>query len=102
MNKILLAVFLTLSLAAQVPGVFAGANSEHYVAGLAHSGGFGQTYNTDFDDDQRGLKVFALSLADISIPYNSSPGESFHSNESYLDFRFAGLPLFKLHASLLI
>jgi hypothetical protein len=84
-----------------VPGVVAGASSEHRVAGLTHSAGSGQTYNTDFDDDQRGLKVFALSLADVSIP-SSTPGESFDSNETRLDFCFASLPLFKLHAALLI
>jgi len=101
MHKILLIVFLALSLAAQVPSISAQINNEHSVTGMAHAGSWGQRYDNDFDDEQRGSKAFAPSVPDLSV-LCAMFCEPSHAYDPRLDFSFACLPLFKLHAALLI
>jgi hypothetical protein len=101
MYNILLAVFLVFSLASQAPCFGAQMNSDARIAGLTHTAGPGRIYSTDFDDDQRGSKIFALSVVDLSIPCELLR-EPNHPSDRHLDFYFASLPLFTLYASLLI
>src|SRR5512145_2125102 len=101
-GNIVLAVFLAFSLATQVPGFGAQMTKQDAAAGLSTPAAAGHTpYNTDFDDDQRDSHAFAI--ASVNLLNSSRPLEQpFHLSARLVDFCFAGLPLFKLHAALLI
>ena len=100
MGNILFAVLL-FSLATQVPGFGTQMTGDDAVAGLSQSVGVGRSVNMDFDDDQRGAKTFALAFLNLSIPCGTLEN-SYPCSDMPMDFCFAGLPLFKLHAALLI
>lgn len=101
MGNILLAVFLALSLATQVPGFGAQVSNEHALNGVSQSAGPGRTYSMDFDDEQRGSKAFALGFVNHLIP-RGTVEDSFEFNDRQIHLCFASLPLFKLYAALLI
>ena len=102
MDKFLLTIFLALSLATQAPVFGAQVNHDHATAGLRQSAAVAQApYNTDFDDDQRGSRGSALALVKLSTPCGNRP-ELACCSKALIDFCFAGLPLFKLHAALRI
>ncbi|HEX5022758.1 MAG TPA: hypothetical protein VFX54_18970 [Candidatus Binatia bacterium] len=96
-----LAIFLAFSLATQAPSFGAQVRNEHAMIAIAQGVGLGLACNTDFDDDRRGLKSLVLSSVYPPTTFGA-PGECFHVSDIRLDFRFAGVPLFKLHAALLI
>jgi hypothetical protein len=100
MANILLAVLL-FSLATQVPDFGAQVTRDHAMTGLSQSAAVGHGFSIDFDDDQRGAKTFALAFLNLLIPCGTREN-SLHSGDTPVDFCFAGLPLFKLHAALLI
>ena len=101
MGNILLSILLAFSLATQAPSFGAQMTGDEAVAGLSQSVGVGRSVNMDFDDDQRGAKAFALAFLNLSIPCGTLEN-SLHSGDTPVNFCFAGLPLFKLHAALLI
>lgn len=101
MPRVLLAVFLTLSLATQVAAVSSQFDSQDFVAGQVHKQGHLSAYNTDFDDDRRGLKSFIVPAGSLPLA-RAALLEYADSGETLGDFCFAQLPLFKLHAALLI
>lgn len=97
MSKALLALFLALSLATQVASVSAPADGQQFL----HAPGQVRTYNTDFDDDRRGLAP--LTVAAHHLPFvHATPLNFADPGETLVDFCFARLPLFKLHVVLLI
>jgi len=97
-----LAIFLAFSLATQAPDFGAHvSNDDDAVIGMNRSAGLGPASNMDFDDDQRGLKSFALSTLYLPITFGTMH-EWFHTSDIRLDFRSTSVPLFKLHAALLI
>jgi hypothetical protein len=101
MNKILFILFLAVSLAAQIPSISAQIDNEHRVTRTSHAGASGQRYDTDFDDEQRGAKAFAPLVPDLPVSC-ATVHEPAHAHHTHLDFSFVCVPLFKLHAVLLI
>jgi hypothetical protein len=101
-SNVLLAVFLAFSLATQMPGFGAQMTKQNAATGLSQPAVAGHTpYNTDFDDDQRDSHAFVLAF--VNLLNSSRPLEQpFQVSARLVDFCFAGLPLFKLHAALLI
>ena len=100
MGNLLLAILL-FSLATQVPGFGSQVSTDHAMIGLSQSAAVGRSCNMDFDDDQRGAKLFALAFLNLSIPCGTI-GNSLYSSEPLGEFCFFRLPLFKLHSALLI
>ena len=96
-----LAIFLAFSLATQAPNFGAQVSNEHAMIGMAQGAGLRLPCNTDFDDDRRGLKSLVLSSVYLPTTFGALR-ECFHVSDIRLDFRFAAVPLFKLHAALLI
>ena len=98
MFKALLALFLTFSLATQVASLSAQLDSERH---FLHAPGQVRPYNTDFDDDRRGLKPFPVAVRDLSFTHAKLVSFA-DSGELLVDSCFVRLALFKLHAALLI
>lgn len=97
MSKALLALFLACSLATQVASVSAQLDGHQFL----HAPGQVRVYNTDFDDERRGLTT--LTVAVRNLPFARANFFAFtHPGETLVDFCFARLPLFKLHSVLLI
>jgi hypothetical protein len=101
MVNFLLAVLL-FSLAAQAPSFGTQMTTDQAMSGLSQSVAFARSLNMDFDDEQRGTKIFAaLAFLHLSSPCGTFE-DSRDSSDMLVEFCFAGLPLFKLHAALLI
>lgn len=100
MGNILLAILL-FSLATQAPDFSDQVSAGHALTGLTQSTVVGLSFNMDFDDDQRGAKTFALAFLNLSSPCGKLE-DSLSSSDTPVEFCFAGLALFKLHAALLI
>lgn len=98
MYKILLALFLTISLATQVASASAQFDSQRH---FLHAPGQFRAYNTDFDDDRRDGKPFTVAVEDLPFVHATLLGSA-DADATLVDFRFPRLPLFKLHAALLI
>jgi hypothetical protein len=96
-----LVIFLALSLATQAPDLGAQTSSGHTIIAKSRGAGLSNASNTDFDDEQRGLKSLALPSVQVPITFGTMH-DCFHVNDTCLYFRLAGVPLFKLHAVLLI
>ncbi len=97
MSKALLALFLACSLATQVASVSSLLDGQQFL----HAPGQVRVYNTDFDDERRGLST--LTVAVRNLPFARANFFAFtHPGETLVDFCFARLPLFKLHSVLLI
>lgn len=97
MSKALLALFLACSLATQVASVSSLLDGQQFL----HAPGQVRVYNTDFDDERRGLTT--LTVAVRNLPFARANFFAFtHPGETLVDFCFARLPLFKLHSVLLI
>ena len=95
MSKAVLALFLACSLATQVASVSTQLDDQQFL----HAPGQVRVYNTDFDDDRRGLTTVAVR----NLPFARANLFAFtHPGETLVDFCFARLPLFKLHSVLLI
>jgi len=96
-----LIIFLALSLATQAPDLGAQTSNEHTIIAKSRGVGLSNASNTDFDDEQRGVKSLALVSVHVPITFGTMH-DCFHVNDTRLFFRLAGVPLFKLHAVLLI
>jgi len=96
-----LAIFLALSLATQVPDLGAHASNEHTILAKSRGAGLSSASNTDFDDDHRGLKSLGLPSVYVPIAFGTMH-DCFHVTDTRLSFHPSDVPLFKLHAALLI
>jgi hypothetical protein len=102
MYKVLLALFLTSSLATQVASVSAQFdNQRRFLGGQEQAPGQCRDYSTAFDDDRRSLKPFTVAVQDLTLPHPklldvSDPGETL------VDFCSSRFPLFNFHTVLLI
>lgn len=101
MYKALLTLFLTLSMATQVASISLDFDGSTLSSGKFHAPAKLRPYNTDFDDNRRGLNSFIVPARNHPLA-RATPLDYADTGESFVDFCLTRLPLFKLHASFLI